>query len=180
MAIKVDVTIKDEGIVDSRALVGLLNHIDLVARWAGAEAARQFGRERGLADVIGDAAAFRILSYPEGIFWIEELSYGSKRIVGVIMGAVLTAIINNTVGESIKEGWKQTDTHAKISESIPKVEAFVVDRFKYWFLEGETNPARSEFSFEPLGVERKEDDWVIYLRASPKRLKPLVDRTPKE
>ncbi|MDC3191809.1 hypothetical protein NQU96_18900 [Pseudoalteromonas elyakovii] len=75
-------------------------------------------------------------------YYVERIEKGSILIVGALTATGLW-LLKNTIGESIKEAWKQSEMHSNLVDylSKPKVRDEVVDRcidrvFDAWNFEG--------------------------------------------
>jgi hypothetical protein len=75
-------------------------------------------------------------------YYVERIEKGSILIVGALTATGLW-ILKNTIGESIKEAWKQSEMHSNLVEylSKPKVRDEVIDRcidrvFDAWNFDG--------------------------------------------
>jgi hypothetical protein len=75
-------------------------------------------------------------------YYVERIEKGSILIVGALTATGLW-LLKNTIGESIKEVWKQSEMHSNLVDylSKPKVRGDVVDRcidrvFDAWNFEG--------------------------------------------
>jgi hypothetical protein len=85
--------------------------------------------------------------------------------------------LNNTIGESIKEGWKQTAGHSYISHSIPKIEQLFVQEFQKLF-NSERSPVDEKFSVSPVAARHNEegDESTIEVKARQTRSRPVSDQ----
>jgi hypothetical protein len=72
-----------------------------------------------LSTVAIDAARYRINSYRDSAIRVEAAKPGSLTII--LIGSALSYwILQNTVGETFKETWKETDMHKKFKDFFKK------------------------------------------------------------
>ncbi|WP_462158917.1 hypothetical protein [Pseudoalteromonas sp. GB56] len=92
-------------------------------------------------------------------YYVERIEKGSILIVGALTATGLW-LLKNTIGESIKEAWKQSEMHSNLVDylSKPKVRDEVVDRcidrvFDAWNFEG--------FVIESIEKEKNGEDLKV-------------------
>lgn len=92
-------------------------------------------------------------------YYVERIEKGSILIVGALTATGLW-LLKNTIGESIKEAWKQSEMHSNLVDylSKPKVRDEVVDRcidrvFDAWNFEG--------FIIENIEKEKVGEDLKV-------------------
>jgi hypothetical protein len=172
MTIRLEITIYDEGLLDSNSLVRFLERLDRTCRNAAVIATIRIAGEFDLPSSLVQLACLRIWTQDESLFWIEELQSGSKIFKGKILaGALISMVLTSTIGESIKEGWKQTASHAYIVKSVPKMEDYFIQEFRKLF-EGEQQPADDRLYVEPVAIQRDEDQMTLEVRVFQKRSHP--------
>jgi len=173
MTIRVRATIFDEGQLDSRSFTRLITRIENSARNAAAIVTIQFGNDLDLPLGVIQLAMIRISAHPEGLFWIEEIRSRSKILLGRILAtALVTTVLNNTLGESLQDGWKRTETHAAISASVPKIEKMLISQFRNLFDRPRGRPIEDDLQIDPVAIRREGEDSIIEITARPSRLKP--------
>ena len=69
-----------------------------------------------------DAAKYRIDLYRGRLLSVQAINKGSVEVV-VVIGALCYWVVQNTVGESFKDAWKESDLHKRLKE-------FFLHRFK--------------------------------------------------
>jgi hypothetical protein len=120
----------DGGLFASTDLAKLLSRIETAARRSSISVVRQLGNETGLSLAVVDAVSWRLWTLQDGLFWIETIEPGSLNIKGTIMSATIAMLLTSTIGESIKDGWKETKSHHYIAEAVPKIEDYFIKYFE--------------------------------------------------
>ncbi|MBZ0149179.1 MAG: hypothetical protein K8F62_16800 [Pseudorhodoplanes sp.] len=170
MGVRISITVASEGAIEGDIFVDLIRRVEATSRRAAVSIARQIVTDVGAPEIVFDAAAWRLWTYPESFFWIEDIGNGSKWLKGVIYTAAITVILESTIGESLSEGWKKTKIHSQIVEGIPKVEDLFVEGFKTLFpIDGPEEPKKYEA--DRVAITRDDDDWIVELRARSLRTK---------
>lgn len=173
MTISVRATIFDEGQLDSRSFVRLITRIENTARNAAAIVTIQFGNDLDLPLGVIQLATIRISAHPESLFWIDEIRSGSKIVLGRILAtALVTTVLNNTLGESLQDGWKRTETHVAISTAIPKLEKMFISEFRKLFDRPRGRPVDDDLQVDPIAILREAEDSIIQITARQSRSKP--------
>jgi hypothetical protein len=109
MTIRLQITIQGEGLLDSGALVSLIDRIDRGCRNAAVITTIRIANDFDLPSGLVQLASLRLWAREESFYWIEEVRPGSKKLIGrILAGAVITTVLNNTIGESIKDGWRKS------------------------------------------------------------------------
>ena len=67
--------------------------------------------------VVFDAARYRIKNYRYSAILIRELKPGSLVVTGVVAGLAIW-ILQQTLGETLKEAWKESSWHKKIKRFL--------------------------------------------------------------
>jgi hypothetical protein len=175
MTIRLQITIQDEGLLDSGTLVLLIDRVDRACRNAAVITIIRIANDFDLPVGLVQLVSLRIWTREESFFWIEEVRSGSKKLIGrIFAGALITTALNNTIGESIKEGWRRTDTHAYVSTSIPKIEEFFVEEFRR-LLDDDHQPADGRLDVDPVVIKPDESGFSLEIRARQKRTKPTTE-----
>jgi hypothetical protein len=181
MALRIHIEIKDEGLVESLLISDLIQEIEFAVRRASSDALRDYVRRFEFSTILADAVAFRILISPESLFWIEDVESGSKWLKGVVASALLGTILNSTIGESLKEGWKKTEIHKEIVVEIPKIEAEIADKLKKYLdrYEHPGQPISRRYEFAAVAIRREDEDWFLMIESRPIRWKPTGGPPPR-
>jgi hypothetical protein len=123
MAIRVQITIQDEGFLDAIAFSQLIDRTERVSRNAAVIVLIRLGDELELPQSLMQLAIFRLSSGTDSLFLIKDITAGSKIVWGTIVAAaVIQTVLNNTIGESLKEGWRHTRTHGLVTHAVPRIE----------------------------------------------------------
>jgi hypothetical protein len=168
MSVRFFLRINTEFGISNTQLTSTLNRLDFLVRSASIGAIGDIGFENKLPQITIDAAIWRALNNPDGLLWVEAIEPGSINIKAILITAAISMALNSTIGESIKEGWKQTSLHHSISESIPKIEEYFIRHLREW-----SSPDRPfdpySFDRQPIAITRDENDWMVALEVRPHR-----------
>jgi hypothetical protein len=172
MAINLHISIQDEGLLDSSALISLIGLIEHTSRNAAVITSIRIANDLKLPPSLIQLAAIRIWAQEQSLFWIDAVQPGSKHFFGKIVAtAIVSTVLTSTIGESLKDGWRRTDVHSYISSSVPKMERLFVEEFQRLF-DGDRSPSQDNFYIEPLIIRPNEDEFLIEIRAHQKRSSP--------
>ncbi|WP_298870647.1 hypothetical protein [uncultured Bradyrhizobium sp.] len=173
MAISIRLTIGDEGQLASDIFSQLIARVENTARNSATIVAIRLADELNLPSAVIQLLAIRISTHPDSLFWISEIHAGSKIITGALLAsALITTVLNNTIGESLKEGWRHTETHKMISASVPQIEKMVISEFKRLFDRQKGMPLGSDLEVDPVAILRDEKTSIIKITARQLRSKP--------
>lgn len=173
MSVRFNLVIRTENGVSFSDFMISLNRLDQLVRSASIDVIYRIGAEYELPLFIIEAAAWRTLTSPDGLLWIERIERGSINIKAIFLSAVVSMSITSTIGESVKEGWKETTIHHTIKDAIPKIEHYVVQDIER-LLSPKDRPIEPEsVEFERSAITRREDgDWEISIEIRPRRKEP--------
>jgi hypothetical protein len=175
VAINAEITIKDEGQIESFVLTQLINRVEYVSRNAAVVAVLQLGTELELSPNLLQTAVIRIFSHDDAFFWIDEIRPGSKIVWGhIIAGAVASTLLSSTIGESIKDGWHHTRSHELISDIVPKIEERFISEFKKLIEPAKDSPDGARFSMYPVAYRREDENFIVEIRLEPRKTRPAV------
>lgn len=169
MTVRLQVIIHDEGLLESGALISLLNLIERTSRNAAAIVCIRISNEFKLPPSLVQLASVRIWSQEQSFFWIESVQPGSKKFLGEIVApAIVAMVLTSTIGESLKEGWRETEVHHHIASSIPRIESFFVEEFQRLF-RSDHAPPDDYFYIEPVVMRPEADETLISIQARQRR-----------
>jgi hypothetical protein len=100
MAIRVLITIEDDGFLDAIAFSQLIDRTERVSRNSAVIVLVRLGDELELPQSLMQFAIFRLISASDSLFLIKDITSGSKIVWGAIVaGAVIQAVLDNTIGK---------------------------------------------------------------------------------
>ncbi len=174
MPINIHFTIYDDGRLEATAFAQLLNRTETTARNAAIITTVRLANSIELAPQLTQLAVLRIATQPESFFWVDDIGAGSKIVWGaIIAGSIISVVLNNTIGEAIKEGFKQTKTYEMVVSSIPKIEQVFLEEFVKLFQADKHSPPDTALQLEPVAIRRDDDDVsTIEIKARQRRASP--------
>jgi len=172
MTVRFDLRIDTEDGISATRFVESLTRLGQLVRSATIVAISQIGAENELPQVIIQAATWRALTNPDGLLWIESIERGSIDLKAILLAAVISMSINSTIGESVKDGWKQTKTHHYISQSIPRIEEYFVHAFEKLLSSKDRPIEPTTFELVKFAINHDHIDWsiAIEIRSARSRL----------
>lgn len=103
--------------IESRTLTRVLRGVDAYFHGLERQNVSELANEFGIPPVIRDATLERIRKFRGRHIRIERVEAGTLTVTVAIV-AISVWLLNRTVGESVKEGWKRTDAHTAMSKMV--------------------------------------------------------------
>src|ERR1043166_8862326 len=173
MAIRVQITIQDEGFLDAIAFSQLMDRTERVARNAAVIVLVRIGSELELPQSLIELATVRLWSGSDSLFWIKEIGSGSKVVWGtIIAAATIQTVLSSTIGESLREGWHHTRTHELITHAVPRIEELFLSEFDSLFKAEHPIPQDTRLEITRVAIRRDEDGSIVEINTRQRRSRP--------